>query len=460
VKGPFQIEELLLQDAGGVIFDAIETATGCRVALRRFFPFGAEGGGLEGEEPSAYAAAVGRLAGLEHPGLRPIIAGGCDPVDGIPYLAAGAADGTALDLLTAQQPLAPADAVSLLARALEASAHLSAVLGEEAVWVETDPRTIIASGDADGMSFTFWISPLKWLGGDTCGRGLCSIVSLTEQVMHWQGQMVGDQTGQGLGGWLKWLRVAPTSTTLREALDALVAATGATSAAPPPLATLRPPPPAAPLRVKPRSEKSQLVAIGMLALAICGTGFWAFKQRAAATSAAATEIPSTPVETTRSAPLPASPPPARPRPATISTRPDEAASRASQRAEEISRQLASMETATETRRDQIRAAGDIFSPDDRDLLLQQSGMVAVRAVVRGVEASSTGKTLYLFLEQSPGEPEIAGAISTGTPAPGLSLAELRPLVGRTVTLRGKTRKEFQKRLLVMIDQREAIEAAD
>ena len=67
-------------------------------------------------------------------------------------------------------------------------------------------NTIIVGSEESGREFTFWISPLKWLGGNEENRGLESIVTLTEEIMGWKGQIVNDQAGRGLGGWLKWLR--------------------------------------------------------------------------------------------------------------------------------------------------------------------------------------------------------------------------------------------------------------
>ena len=44
--------------------------------------------------------------------------------------------------------------------------------------------------------------------------------------MGWKGQSVNDEAGQGLGAWLKWLRNAAPTTTLREARENLAAAIG------------------------------------------------------------------------------------------------------------------------------------------------------------------------------------------------------------------------------------------
>ena len=62
------------------------------------------GGGLLEEEQAAYNIAVGRLAGLQHPALRAVVCGGCDPVDGIPFIATEWIEGTAAG---ADRPAAP-----------------------------------------------------------------------------------------------------------------------------------------------------------------------------------------------------------------------------------------------------------------------------------------------------------------------------------------------------------------
>ena len=82
----FQIEEMVSQDANGAIFLATDSETGRVVLWQRFFPFGAGSGGLEGEERNSYQQGVELMKRLEHPALRRVIDGGCDPVDGIPYL--------------------------------------------------------------------------------------------------------------------------------------------------------------------------------------------------------------------------------------------------------------------------------------------------------------------------------------------------------------------------------------
>ena len=223
----FKIEDLIVQDASGVIFRAIDSETGSSVALRRFFPFGAAGGGLDVEEQAAYNIAVARLSGLSHPALRAVVCGGCDPVDGIPFIATEWVDGDSLDPIVTEGPLSAEATARLVTSALEVSELLSHVLAEEAVWVETDLRTIIVGEDRGERMFTFWISPLKWLGGGSESRGLQSIVTLTEELMGWTGRIVNDEAGRGLGAWLNWLRGAASTTTLAEARQMLAASIGA-----------------------------------------------------------------------------------------------------------------------------------------------------------------------------------------------------------------------------------------
>jgi hypothetical protein len=136
----FQIEDLIIQDASGVVFRALDTETGRTVALRRFFPFGAHGGGLLDDEQTAYNIALDRLAGLNHPRCARSICGGCDPVDGIPFIATEWIEGDLLEPVLQRGPLPTEAAVELITQALEVCELLSHVLAEEAVWVETDPQ--------------------------------------------------------------------------------------------------------------------------------------------------------------------------------------------------------------------------------------------------------------------------------------------------------------------------------
>ncbi|MEO5715928.1 MAG: hypothetical protein ABIT37_20780, partial [Luteolibacter sp.] len=222
----FQIEDLIAQDASGVVFRALDLETNTVVAVRRFFPFGADGGGLNEEQQTAYNIALGRLAGLNHPSMRSVICGGCDAIDGMPYIATEWIPGKPLGTFLENQPLKPAEAINVITSALEVSELLSRVLAEEGIWVETHVQTIVVGDEGTGRGVTFWISPLKWLSRNDEQNSLDTIVALTEEIMGWKGQTVGDNSARGLGGWLKWLRSASKTTTLGEAREMLAASTG------------------------------------------------------------------------------------------------------------------------------------------------------------------------------------------------------------------------------------------
>ena len=120
--------------------------------------------------------------------------------------------------MLAERALSPASTKALLTNALETSQVLAEAFGEEAVWVETAPESIVlpASGDA----VTFWACPLKWLGSPEKRDGLLPLARLVEKALHWRGKPVAG-TAEGLGSWVKAVREDPVRWTLEEALAAL-----------------------------------------------------------------------------------------------------------------------------------------------------------------------------------------------------------------------------------------------
>ncbi|MBC8127563.1 MAG: hypothetical protein H8M99_10535 [Gloeobacteraceae cyanobacterium ES-bin-144] len=276
----FQIEDLIAQDETGVIFRAIDTETEKTVAVRRFFPFGVDGGGLQAEEQSAYNIAVGRLAGLNHPAMRSIIYGGCDPVDGMPFLTTEWIEGKSLQSYVVTKPLSAETATALVTQAMEVCELLSHVLAEEAVWVETELDRIIVGDENSGRGATFWISPLKWLGGRNDTHGLNSIVALTENILGWQNKRVPNHAGNGLGGWLNWLRKNATTTTLKEARETLAASIGVP---PPPgaktiLAKSAIPTKNIPVKRAPTKSKAAWYINISIAMLVIGLGGWGYQR--------------------------------------------------------------------------------------------------------------------------------------------------------------------------------------
>lgn len=286
----FHIEELISQDLSGVVFRAVDTESGKDVAIRRFFPFGADGRGLQEEERTAYDIAVQRFSQAVHPALRTVIDGGCDPVDGVPFLVTEIVDGEPLSRRIQNGPLSSREAIDVIMRALEISEVLSELLAEQAVWVETHLSAIIDAGEGSDRGVTFWISPLKWLGSDENRRSLRPIAALTEDLMGWKNKLVNDQAGNNLAGWLKWLKQHADRTTLAEARETLAAATGAPP--PPPTARLvrqatRPVVPRAatmqstkPILIKEKPSKAPLVVsiVGITVLLAAGA-LYVFKDK-------------------------------------------------------------------------------------------------------------------------------------------------------------------------------------
>lgn len=226
----FELLDILTQDKHGVVYVAWDSVLGRKVTIRRFLPFGQNGGGLVKEEAVAFESASKRLSELQHEGLRSVMFGGVDPIDSIPYLVNEWVDGVSLESLLEDEPMEPALVIDVLRIALEMSVILSQVLGEDAVWVETEANAIFVGAEGTGRGFTFWISPFKWLGGEQQSRRLSSIVALGEELTGWKKKLVSDSAGYGLGGWLKWLKRNP-DVSLSEAIESLASSTGQKPAA-------------------------------------------------------------------------------------------------------------------------------------------------------------------------------------------------------------------------------------
>lgn len=213
----FQIEDIVIQDSSGVVFRALDAETGLHVALRRFFPNGPQGPGLSEYERVVYGELISRLSEISHTSLRSVIAGGYDPVDGMPYIATEWVEGTRLEKQIEASPLSGKEAVALLDSALEVSQVVSDFIGHESIWVETDPRAIVVARKKDQRGFTFWISPMQWLGSRADRRGFHSIALLADEVV-WQN---ASRDSRPLRRWARWLRKNATTTSLQEARERL-----------------------------------------------------------------------------------------------------------------------------------------------------------------------------------------------------------------------------------------------
>lgn len=213
----------MAQSPLGVAFHATDVHSGEPVALRRFFPFGAADGGLTAEEQAIYRAAVEQVAAVVHPALRAVIGGGCDPVDGMPFVVTEWVEGDVLAEVLQPGKLKASQAVMLLLTALEVCALLSQTLEQEAVWVDTRLSSIVIGDEASGRGATFWISTSRWLDGGASVGSLEAILQLAEDLFAWCGEIPNNMVGDGLANWIEWLRAHATSASNAQALARLVA---------------------------------------------------------------------------------------------------------------------------------------------------------------------------------------------------------------------------------------------
>lgn len=452
----FEIEEIVTQDKNGIVFRAHDAETGATVALRRFFPFGQEGGGLEEEEAIAFGIASQRLSALRHESLRAVIMGSVDPIDGIPYIATEWIEGASLKSLMGGQPLDPALVIDVLRIAIETSIVLSHILGEEAVWVETEVESIVVGSEESGKGFTFWISPFKWLGGQFESRKLSSIVKLGEDLAGWKGKVVGDQAGYGLGAWLKWLKANP-DTGLHEALETLAATTGN-----------QPPPPVEDLvaqategeqaKLKVPSTATPVMLAAGLALLVAVAALVYFHVTA--------KVPSVPpvyaeqgisdviADPAGSKATPATKPPARA---------NEDAQIPSARINELAKKFAQEAEAHYKKAPpvnaQITVAPRTLTPDDAELIstIRNGTSVKVRGVLRTIDLSNSGKTLFFEFSDPRNLGQIRVATNPKANSAPPTKQEFAALIGKTVEIDGKViRANWNDLPMVQIDSKDQV----
>lgn len=509
----FQIEELISQDATGVIFRAHDTLKDNSVAIRRFFPTGLEGDGLTVEGQVVYLAAIEKLKEVSHPTLRTIVAGGCDPIDGMPYIVTEWIDGKSVEEVMKERVHKPEDAREILVEILEISKDLSEVMGEEAIWVETGLQTIQVSKTDAERAVTLWMRPLKNVGIQRHGAAPENILRCAEELTGWKGRPVSDQGGRGLGKWVKWLRESAKSTTLDETLTALYASAVVTpksvvvvSSATPTSANLGPAtapikalatpakagqaavgvvaPEAGPLKgpltiQKPKnSPRGALISIVILGLIAAGSGAWFLSQKKSprveseptveqeviqseATDAIVREeksvAPSPPLEPVVVVEEPEPPPEFVSIPAAGF---ETAAERASRKAAELTKtkeqangQIAAMQGKVESR-------GGVYTIADYDLLMEmERKVIVVEGVFQGVSYSTSKITMYLAFSVDAIPNEVRGAIRVKEVAADLAEAALTPLIGKKIRVEGYLRKEKVgsiARPLVEIRERKSI----
>jgi hypothetical protein len=224
LKGNFHIEEMIAQAADRVVYRALNQGSGRSVELTRFLPFGHSGGGLPKPSRLCFEKRIESLVEVVHPALRSVIGGGCDPNDGIPFVALDWLEAQSLASVLDGSRLSAGDTRNLMIGALQVSECISHVFEVDAVWVETDPAAIRVADRGDGQEIIFSISVVKCVGVDGEQSRMEPLLALAEQLRGWQGKLVSDDAGEGLGAWIKWLRGNP-QVSVRVARERLLADT-------------------------------------------------------------------------------------------------------------------------------------------------------------------------------------------------------------------------------------------
>jgi len=449
----FHIEDLVAQDASGVVFHALDSSTGAMVALRRFFPFGVNGGGLQGDERLAYCKAVNGLTGIRHLALRSIVAGGCDSVDGMPFIATEWIEGISLRQIVGEKSLTPIEVADLLQRVLEVSEILSEVLGREGIWVETEMQSIVRGADGSGQGFTFWVSPIKWMSKNESQSGLVTLIRLTEDLMGWSGRMVADHEGRGLARWLNWLRGVSPNTRLKEVREALVALLQVA----PPATVSRSPRPASKSPIVPIKKRLRIPAavFGILVLAAAAASGWALirwnhSKFGLGESTRLDEV------LDREFLMGKSPKKNR------AVKDDEVLEPVELKAREMPKM--SREKAQLSKNSAVLSGKDCFTPEDHDRLVAQAGNeVYLEGGLSEIAYSKSGKTLYLQFSKQPGLGDVRGAVEESNITGDLTKAKLSPLIGSRIRLRGVVRvfaAGSSSRPVILILNRRSIEVLD
>lgn len=484
----FEIEDIVAQDKRGIVFCAHDSERGHTVALRRFFPFGQDGGGLDDEESSALVIATEKLSGVTHPALRSVISGAVDPIDGIPFVVAEWIDGAPLDVVMDGGNLDPQLVIQLLRIALEVSLALSEILGEEAVWVETEVDSIFVGSEESGRGFVFWLSPFKWLGAEFGSRKLSAIVELGEQLTGWKGKRSGVHASHSLGHWLEWLRAHPDAS-LAEGLAALDTFPTGNEVVPSPKPTVAAPfTNRPPVKVKQPSAISPLMIAAALILLLAVAGLTIYPKitkEANIPPEYAGQENSPPPTAPKPNPQPATaetPPAVEPQPAPLAKAPQPAPKPAASNkpapapaiqrdekaisAAKVNELAAKMAREAELRRTAAKATPKPaaappvrdFTPTDAALMknLKAGGPANVTGVLLGVRFSSTGKSMYFDFSKPPDHTQILAVAHNRGFQGEFSDKAFADLIGKKLRFDGTVYREPNGRQYVKISSRKKI----
>lgn len=218
----FQIDDLISQGPDGVFFRATDGETGQKVVLRRYFPFGRGGGGLDAEAGKAFKDSIDGFSSIKSEALCRIVGGGCDDVDGIPFIATEWIDGETIEFLKARSMLGVTDIVLILTSVMNLSLWLSQSFGREALWIDLDLAAMWRKNSEKPHDYVFCVSIPHWLGLSNKSDEMSELAGLASQLVLGVPQTAGNPKHAALLRWIEWLRAEPKSTPLKKARDKLV----------------------------------------------------------------------------------------------------------------------------------------------------------------------------------------------------------------------------------------------
>jgi hypothetical protein len=445
----YHIEEMVSQDAKGVVFQGTDSVTGVIVAMRRFLASG--GGSPSGDSgPQAYADAIEQLKQVTHPSLRRVLSGGCDPVDEMPYLVTRWVEGTPLnDLLTGHGALDPELAIHVMAQFLDANAVIAEALGRDGLWLEPTIESITvkpARNGVESLTACFWLCPWRWLCGEDAQAGEASgLADLGEAMLGGPRQMAAHHAGHDFATWVEKIRskefadLGVARQALRapghfknpfgadeapddggetsEASGGIAESVGEAAGFDPP--GLRIAPAVIPtmqatavLPSMPGGKKAihpGVVAGAVVFLGLIAFGSWLVVGRDNDDSASLGND-----STAASVPV----------------------SRSQAKVDGMVSQIQGAQTAAEERRQHIERRG-YYTIDEADLMLSRDKQdITFRGRLARVRMSSSGLTMYLeFSEDAPNEQPRAYAMMRNI-VDGIRPEELELLVGKTLEIRG------------------------
>jgi len=206
----YQIEEMVSQDTKGVVFQGMDTVTGMIVAMRRFISAGCGGSQVGDDERKAFSDAVFILKKVTHPSLRRVFAGGCDPVDEMPYLVTRWTESSPLaDLLANKNLLESGFARLILHQLLDTTATLSEALGKEGQWLEASLESIRIRPPRDKGELPtalFWLDPLAWLHPEDSANDVMGLADLAEAMLGGPREVATNPADDELASWIQRVR--------------------------------------------------------------------------------------------------------------------------------------------------------------------------------------------------------------------------------------------------------------